>query len=165
MFVTLDLLLDGSPEGTTNWLVAGALCQYVSFDKLKKATRFVRINTSIAEIAQSVHKRRSLVREALYRLEGESRLQVVTEPTRGKNALCLNIGVDTRCKGKTKILFSPSLDVEYLFEMSINNAREAKTNKGKIRCLQYAHDVMKRSDHPEKAKWLTKLNQKIEELK
>ena len=165
MFVTLDLLLDGTPEGVTNWLVAGALCQCVSFEKLKKATRYVRINTSIAEIAQSVHKRRSLVREALYRLEGESRLQVVTEPTRGKNTLCLNIGVDTRGKGKTKVLFSPSLDVEYLFELSIKNAREAKTNKGKVRCLQYAHDVMKRSDHPEKARWLTKLKQTIEKLK
>ena len=43
--------------------------------------------------------------------------------------------------------------------------KEAKTSKGKVRCLQYAHDVMKRSDHPVKAKWLTKLKQMIEKLK
>lgn len=160
MYISIELLDNG-----TDWLVAGALSKLVSFEKLKKATRYVRVKTTIKKLAEMIHKRTTTVKDSLYRLQDESRLQIVTDPKRGINTLLVNIGIDTKGKSKTKVLFSQSLTPDYLFEISIKNAKNAKTDTAKRNCLVHALYAMVRSDHPEKEIWIKKLKQLIDKLK
>lgn len=165
MYMSIEYLNDGTTQGATDWLVAGALASTVSFSRLKNFhSRYIRVTTSIQKLAQSVHKRRSAVKDSLYRLQDQNRIQIVTAPTRGNNTMHINIGMDTKGRSKTKVLFAPSLDPEYLFQMSYKNIQEAKTTKEKLRSVKYCIQHMKRTDHPQKAKWIDKLTQIQENL-
>lgn len=171
MYHCIEYLHDGTKEGATDWLVASYLASLVNYKNLRTATLYVRVKTCLKDIAGYLHTHPQKVKAALYRLQEQSRIQIVSDPCRGRNYLLLNIGIDAKgsktTKGKfakTKVLFSPSLTPEVIWKMTADNLSKAKTKEDKVRCLQYLIQVTDRADHPDKEARLIKLKEKIEEL-
>ena len=131
----------------------------------------MRLQTTIKDIAEYLHTHPNKVRESLYRLQDQNRIQIVQEPTRGRIFLLLNIGIDNKGEksgkkgfSKSKVLFAPSLTAQVIWDMTKDNLKKAKTKDEKKRIYKYLIRAMERMDIPERDQNIQTLQGKLEAL-